>query len=58
MLALISLGHINASIAFELGLSPHTVGRYVERLYAKLDVHNRAAATVAARDALDEWTED
>jgi DNA-binding CsgD family transcriptional regulator len=58
VLALLSLGHINASIALELGLSPHTVGRYVERLYAKLDVHNRAAATAAARDALDEWIDD
>lgn len=57
VLALIVGGHINASIALELDLSPHTVGRYVERLYAKLDVHNRAAATAAARDALEEWGE-
>ena len=53
VLALISQGHINASIAVELDLSPNTVGRYVERLYAKLDVHNRAEATAAVRDALD-----
>jgi DNA-binding CsgD family transcriptional regulator len=53
VLALIAQGHINASIAVELDLSPNTVGRYVERLYAKLDVHNRAAATAAVRDALD-----
>jgi DNA-binding CsgD family transcriptional regulator len=57
VLALIVGGHINASIALELDLSPHTVARYVERLYAKLDVHNRAAATAAARDALEEWGE-
>jgi hypothetical protein len=32
--------------------SPNTVGRYVERVYAKLDVHSRVAATAAVRDAL------
>ena len=53
MLALLAQGLINASIAFELGLSPNTVGRYVERIYAKLDVHNRVAATAAVRDALE-----
>ena len=52
MLALLAQGHINASIAVELDLSPNTVGRYVERIYAKLDVHNRVAATTAVRDAL------
>jgi DNA-binding CsgD family transcriptional regulator len=53
VLALLAQGHINASIAVELDLSPNTVGRYVERVYAKLDVHNRAAATAAVRDVLD-----
>jgi DNA-binding CsgD family transcriptional regulator len=53
VLALLAEGHINASIAVELGLSPNTVGRHVERLYAKLDVHNRVAASRAVRDALD-----
>ena len=57
VLALIVGGHINASIALELDLSPHTVARYVERLYTKLDVHNRAAATAAARDALEDWAD-
>jgi DNA-binding CsgD family transcriptional regulator len=52
VLALLAQGHINASIAVELDLSPNTVGRYVERIYAKLDVHNRVAATTAVRDAL------
>jgi DNA-binding CsgD family transcriptional regulator len=52
VLALLAQGHINASIAVELDLSPNTVGRYVERVYAKLDVHNRVAATTAVRDAL------
>ena len=52
VLALLAQGHINASIALELGLSPNTVGRYVERIYTKLDVHNRVAATTAVRDAL------
>jgi DNA-binding CsgD family transcriptional regulator len=53
VLALLAQGHINASIAVELDLSPNTVGRYVERIYAKLDVHNRVAATAAVRDALE-----
>jgi DNA-binding CsgD family transcriptional regulator len=52
VLALLAEGHINASIAVELELSPNTIGRYVERIYAKLDVHNRVAAAAAVRDAL------
>ena len=46
-------GRMNAGIAYDLGISPHTVGRHVERIYAKLGVHNRAEATAAALDALD-----
>jgi DNA-binding CsgD family transcriptional regulator len=52
VLALLAQGHIDASIAVELELSPNTVGRYIERIYAKLDVHNRVAAATAVRDAL------
>ena len=48
MLALIAKGLTNAQIAEELYLSIETVKTYVKRLYAKLDVHNRAQAAVAA----------
>ena len=43
-------GLTNAQIAEELYLSIETVKTYVKRLYAKLDVHNRAQAAVAASD--------
>ena len=46
MLALIARGLTNAQIADELYLSIETVKTYVKRLYAKLDVHNRAQAAV------------
>ena len=48
VLALIARGSTNAQIAEELYLSIETVKTYVKRLYAKLDVHNRAQAAVAA----------
>ena len=48
VLALIARGLTNAQIADELYLSVETVKTYVKRLYAKLDVHNRAQAAVAA----------
>jgi DNA-binding NarL/FixJ family response regulator len=48
VLALIAQGMTNAEIARELYLSVETVKTYVKRLYAKLDVHNRAQAAVAA----------
>ena len=48
VLALIAQGLTNAQIADELYLSIETVKTYVKRLYAKLDVHNRAQAAVAA----------
>lgn len=48
VLALIAKGLTNAQIADELYLSIETVKTYVKRLYAKLDVHNRAQAAVAA----------
>lgn len=50
VLALIAQGQTNAAIARELYLSVETVKTYVKRLYAKLDVHNRAQAAVAASD--------
>ena len=48
VLALIALGLTNAEIADELYLSIETVKTYVKRLYAKLGVHNRAQAAIAA----------
>jgi two-component system, NarL family, response regulator LiaR len=48
VLALIAKGLTNAQIADELYLSIETIKTYVKRLYAKLDVHNRAQAAVAA----------
>jgi DNA-binding NarL/FixJ family response regulator len=48
VLALIAQGMTNAQIAAELYLSVETIKTYVKRLYAKLDVHNRAQAAVAA----------
>ncbi len=44
-------GRTNDGIAYELGISRHTVLRHVERIYWKLGVHTRAAATRAAVDA-------
>ncbi len=55
VLARLAEGRMNAGIAQELEISPHTVRRHVERIYAKLDVHNRAEATSAALLALNEW---
>jgi DNA-binding CsgD family transcriptional regulator len=54
VLARLAQGQMNAGIANELGISPHTVSRHVERIYAKLGVHNRSEATAAVRDALDD----
>jgi DNA-binding NarL/FixJ family response regulator len=34
------------AIAFELGISPHTVNTYVQRLYTKLAVRSRAQLIV------------
>jgi DNA-binding NarL/FixJ family response regulator len=48
VLALIALGLTNGEIAEELYLSIETVKTYVKRLYAKLGVHNRAQAALAA----------
>ncbi|HVW47387.1 MAG TPA: helix-turn-helix transcriptional regulator [Solirubrobacterales bacterium] len=50
VLALLAAGRANKQIATDLGISPHTVVRHLEHIYAKLDVHNR---TEAARIALD-----
>lgn len=45
VLARLAAGDTNDGIAHALGISRNTVVRHVEHLYAKLDVHTRAAAT-------------
>ncbi len=52
VLARLAAGRTNDGIAYDLGISRHTVVRHVERVYAKLGTHTRAAATRAALDAL------
>jgi len=39
---LVAEGFLTKQIAHRLGLSPHTVGAYVNRIYARLGCHNRA----------------
>jgi DNA-binding CsgD family transcriptional regulator len=44
VLALLAGGRANKQIARDLGISPHTVVRHLEHVYAKLGVHNRTEA--------------
>jgi DNA-binding NarL/FixJ family response regulator len=44
----VAAGRSNREIAEMLVLSPHTVARHVEHIYAKLGVSNRTAATAYA----------
>jgi ATP/maltotriose-dependent transcriptional regulator MalT len=48
VLALVARGHSNQEIAATLVLSVRTVQRHIENAYARLGVHNRAGATLAA----------
>lgn len=48
MVALLAQGLANKAIARELRISPKTIGNHVERIYTKLGVTNRAAATMRA----------
>jgi DNA-binding CsgD family transcriptional regulator len=48
VLAHLAAGETNREIAAALTISPHTVGRHVENLFAKLGVTSRAAATAYA----------
>lgn len=48
VLALLAAGKTNREIAAALYLSPHTVGRHIGNIFAKLGVTSRAAATAHA----------
>lgn len=48
VLRLIARGHPNKAAAASLGISPKTVGRHIEHIYAKAGVRTRAGATLFA----------
>jgi HD-GYP domain-containing protein (c-di-GMP phosphodiesterase class II) len=50
VLRLIARGRSNREVAEQLVISPKTVGRHVENLYAKIDVSSRAAAALFAME--------
>jgi HD-GYP domain-containing protein (c-di-GMP phosphodiesterase class II) len=50
VLRLIARGRTNREVAEVLHLSPKTVGRHIENLYAKIGVSTRAAAALAAME--------
>ena len=50
VLRLIAQGHGNKQVAAMLGISPKTVGRHVEHVYAKANVRTRAGATLFAME--------
>ena len=50
VLAFLARGCSNREISEELVLSPRTVETHVQRIFAKLDVHNRTAATLRAQE--------
>ena len=45
--SLVCQGHSNKIIAHKLEVSHHTVASYLRRIYAKLDVSNKAMLTAA-----------
>lgn len=49
VLRLVAQGRSTRDMALLLGISPSTVRNHVEHLFAKLDVHSRLAAVLAAR---------
>jgi DNA-binding NarL/FixJ family response regulator len=51
ILELIAQGYPNPRIAYQLGISPKTVGNYVSTIFAKLHVVDRAEAIIRAREA-------
>jgi HD-GYP domain-containing protein (c-di-GMP phosphodiesterase class II) len=50
VLVLLARGHSNRMVAARLGISPKTVGRHVEAIYAKARVSTRAAAALFASE--------
>ena len=50
VLVLLARGHTNRRMGDELYISPKTVGRHVENIYAKIGVSTRAGATVFAME--------
>ena len=50
MLRLIARGKSNREVAGRLVISPKTVGRHVENLYAKIGISSRAAAALFAME--------
>lgn len=53
VLAWIARGKSNRDIATIIGLSPRTVTKHVEQIFAKLDVENRTSAAVLALRTID-----
>ena len=51
LLILIAQGYTNTAIAEKLVLSPKTVRNHVSNIFSKLQVADRAAAIIRARDA-------
>jgi DNA-binding NarL/FixJ family response regulator len=50
VLGLLARGHTNRKVGELLYISPKTVGRHVENIYAKIGVSTRAGATVYAME--------
>ena len=48
VLSLLAEGHRQAGIASELSVSPRTVGKHIEHILRKLDVHTRTQAVALA----------
>jgi DNA-binding CsgD family transcriptional regulator len=48
VLRLAARGRSNKEIAAHLGVTPKTVGNHIEHIYAKIDVSNRARASLFA----------
>lgn len=51
VILLVAEGLTNAEVARALWISPGTVRRHLENVFAKLGVHTRTAAVARSRDA-------